>query len=238
MNGAASQIVTDAPAPWTLRGRGYICMLRAPAGLLDQGSFLPPSLKGRRTPSPYCYLMFVDYAESPVGPYHELLFIPGAFPFEDGQRHLSISRIFVSSLDSVVNGRRNWGIPKDVAQFDVRYGSAGLDRVRVSKDGQTFAELDFASWPIPLPFTSAILPKAWTTLGQHHDGQTFIYRPSASGWVRPASLRHSRFDAALFPDLARARPLLTVRVTDFSMTFHKAAICQQLESTGTGGAVA
>lgn len=224
MNAAVPQAVTDAPAPWALRGRAYVCMLRAPADLLDQGSFLPPSLKGRRARSPYCYMMFVDYAQSPVGPYHELLYIPGTFAFEDGARHLSISRIFVSSLDSVVNGQRNWGIPKDVAQFDVRYGDDGLDRVRVSKNGKVFAELDFVSWPIPLPVTTAILPKSWTTLGQHCEGQAYIYRPTASGWARPASLKRSRFDVAMFPDLSLAQPLLTVALSSFNMTFHAATI--------------
>jgi hypothetical protein len=29
--------------------------------------------------------MYVDYAESGCGPYRELLFIPGAFPFSDGR---------------------------------------------------------------------------------------------------------------------------------------------------------
>jgi hypothetical protein len=214
----------DAPAPWTLRGRGYICMLRAPAKLLDEESFAPDSLQGRRGDSRFCYLMFVDYSDSPVGPYHELLFIPGTYPFEDGQRHLSISRIFVSSLDSVVNGQRNWGIPKGLAQFDVSYGDKGLDRVRVSRDGKTFAELDFASWPIPLPFTTAILPDRWVTLGQHHEGQSYVYRPSANGWIRPASLKRAKFDSAEFPDLAQASAWMTVGVSRFTMTFHESTI--------------
>ena len=105
---------------------------------------------------------------------NQLLFIPGSFAFEDGRRHLSISRIFVSTMDSVVNGRRNWGIPKEVAQFDVRYGDEGLDRVSVSRDGKTFAELDFKSWPLPLPFSTALLPGSMHTLGQHADGRHFI----------------------------------------------------------------
>jgi hypothetical protein len=224
MNMKTPPIVMNSPAPWTLTGRGYICMFRAPSKLLDDESFIEPSLLGKRGASRFCYLMFVDYSDSPVGPYHELLFIPGAFPFEDGKRHLSISRIFVSSLDSVVNGQRNWGIPKDVAQFDVRYGENGLDRVSVSRDGKTFAELDFLSWPIPLPFTSAILPKSWVTLGQHHEGQSFVYQPSAKGWIRPGSLRRSKFDSAVFPDLAQATSLLTVGVPKFSMTFHESTI--------------
>lgn len=224
MNMKTPPAVMDAPAPWTLLGRGYICAFRAPAELLDEQSFIPQSLHGKRCSSRFCYMMFVDYSDSPVGPYHELLFIPGSFPFEDGKKHLSISRIFVSSLDSVVNGQRNWGIPKDVAQFDVRYGENGVDRVRVSRDGKVFAEMDFKSWPISLPFTSAILPKSWVTLGQHHEGQSYVYQPSAKGWVRPGSLRHAKFDPAVFPDLAQATSLLTVGVPKFNMAFHESVV--------------
>src|SRR5262249_33742356 len=110
-----------APAPWTLRGRAYISVLRCPDDLLDTRSFVPASLAGKRSRSPFATMMFVDYSESNVGPYHELLFIPGAFRFADGRLHPSISRIFVSSQSSVENGQRNWGIPKGRADFDVRY---------------------------------------------------------------------------------------------------------------------
>ncbi len=217
-------MVMNAPAPWTLQGRGYISMLRMPQSLLDDASFAAESLRGRRQPSPYAYMMLVDYADSPVGPYHELLFIPGRYDFGQGRRHFSISRIFVSSLDSVVNGRRNWGIPKELAQFDMRYGEQGVDRVTVRRDGKPFAEFEFGAFKLPLPFTTALLPKALTTLGQHHEGSTYIYRPTASGWVYPARMRRAWVDAEVFPDLAQARPLLSVAVPRFSMTFHEALV--------------
>lgn len=208
-----------APAPWQLQGRGYITMLRFDAGDPQQNRFLPASLAGRRAPSRLAWMMFVDYATSDVGPYHELLYIPGSFPFEDGQRHLSISRIFVSSQASVDNGRRNWGIPKDVAQFDVRYGEQGLDRVRVSRHGKVFAELDYRAMPLSLPFSTALVPKAWRTLGQHHDGRMYRYTPSASGWIQPARLQRCQIDASEFPDVSRARPVLSVAVPRFRMGF-------------------
>lgn len=216
--------VLDAPAPWQLQGRGFISLLRCPQDLLDTHAFVPESLRGKRSASPYALMMFVDYAHSPVGPYHELLFIPGSFAFEDGRRHLSISRIFVSTMDSVVNGQRNWGIPKDVAQFDVRYGDGGVDRVTVSRNGRPFAELAYKAWPLPLPVTTSLMPGAWHTLAQHHQGRTFVYRPTSSGWMRPARLVESRFDAAEFPDLTACRALATVKLTQFDMTFPESQV--------------
>lgn len=214
----------DAPAPWQLQGRAYVSLLRCAPDLLDERSFVPDTLRGKRSPAPYALMMFVDYASSPVGPYHELLFIPGRFAFEDGQRHLSISRIFVSTMDSVVNGQRNWGIPKDVAQFDVRYGDNGLDRVAVSRNGKCFAELAYRSWPLPLPMGTALLPKSWHTLAQHDRGQTFVYTPTAHGWMRPGQLVERRFDASEFPDVAGADVLATVKLTHFDMTFPQSQI--------------
>lgn len=212
-----------APAPWHLDGRGYISLLKFDDARA-QDAFLPESLRGRRLTSPYAWMMFVDYASSNVGPYHELLFIPGQFPFADGQWHLSISRILVSSQDSVDNGQRNWGIPKERAEFDVDYGQGGIDRVRVQQNGQMLAELDYRNVPIPLPFSTRMIPQNWRTLGQHRDGQTYIYRPSARGWMRPATLLRARSNPALFVDLARSRSPLSVKVSDFSMAFPLAQV--------------
>jgi len=215
----STPVITHAPAPWDLRGRGYISLLRFSPDSRVQDSFLLPSLLGRRRKSPQALMMFVDYSQSDVGPYHELLFIPGSFPFEDGRNHLSISRIYVSSMDSVVNGQRNWGIPKDVAEFDVRYGKRGVDRVTVSKDGRVFAELVFRHYPLWLPFLGGLVPKRFRTLGQHHEGKTYVYSPSASGWVQPARLVSARIYPELFPNIGRARALLTVKVARFRMCF-------------------
>ncbi|MFP5306312.1 MAG: acetoacetate decarboxylase family protein [Gammaproteobacteria bacterium] len=224
---APDQTVIDAPAPWRLRGCGYVSLLRCPQSLLDAQSFVPPALAGRRVASPYALMMFVDYAESPVGPYHELLFIPGRFVFGDGRRHLSISRIFVSTMDSVVNGRRNWGIPKDVAEFDVRYSKGGLDRVTVKRDGSVFAELAYRSWPLSAPVHTALLPDAWHTLAQCDGERSYVYRPTARGWTRPARLVEARFDAQQFPDAARGKALATVKLTHFDMCFPQSRVLTQ-----------
>ncbi len=211
--------VALAPAPWRLHGCGYISQLRFPEGSTAQDQFVPDSLQGKRSRSRTAWMMFVDYEHSDVGPYHELLFIPGSFPFEDGERHLSISRILVSSMESVVNGRRNWGIPKVLAEFDVRYGDQGVDQVRITQNGTLVAELVFKAYPLPLPFSTALVPKKLRTLGQHHDGQTFVYAPSASGWVRPARLAHMHSNPELFPDLTGVSAPLNIKVQRFSMGF-------------------
>jgi hypothetical protein len=167
--------------------------------------------------------MYVDYVESGCGPYRELLFIPGAFPFGDGRRHLTISRILVSTWDSVVNGRNNWGIPKDRADFEVEQGLDGgrEDRVRVVSGGREVCELRLATlrFAPSLPVPGGLLPARLRTLAQSFRGRTYYYAPAAGGRARPGRLLSWRFDAELFPDLAAAPVLAAFKIESFRMTF-------------------
>jgi len=212
------------PAPWDLRGSAWIVALKLPPHDPARDAFLPPELAGRGR-GLASYLMFVDYLESGCGPYRELLFIPGAFPFGDGRRHLSISRILVSTWDSVVNGRNNWGIPKDRADFEVQ--QEGRDEVvRVTSDGRELCELRMAQlrFAPPLPVHSGIVPAALRTLAQRFRGNTYYYAPEARGRVRPGRLVSRRFDGTLFPDLSSAAVVAALKVESFRMRFPVARV--------------
>jgi hypothetical protein len=215
------------PPPWDLRGSGWIVALRLPPGSPAREAFLPAELAGRGR-SLVSFLMYVDYAESGCGPYRELLFIPGSFPFEDGRGHLTISRILVSTWDSVVNGRNNWGIPKDRADFEVEPPAAGRreECVRVTSDGREVCELRFAPsrFAPRLPVYGGLLPVGLRTLAQFLRGRTYYYAPEARGRVRPGRLVSWRFDAMLFPDLSSAAVLAVLKVESFRMVFPLARI--------------
>jgi len=215
------------PAPWDLQGRGWIVALKLPAASPARDAFLPRELAGRGR-ALASLLMFVDYLSSPCGPYRELLFIPGAFPFGDGRRHFTISRILVSTWESVANGRRNWGIPKDRADFEVQYGTApaAIDQVSVSSEGRQLCalELQVLRGMPRLPVPGAVVPQRLRTLAQRYRGQEYYYAPRANGWVRPGRLRGWRFDAGLFPDLRAAAVIAALRVEDFHMRFPVARI--------------
>lgn len=210
-----------APAPWDLVGSGYILAVWMPQDVLDHGSFTPPGLV-RTGIGRLAFAMFVDYASSDVGPYHELLYIPGKLRFGQDSR-LSITRIFVSSQASVINGRINWGIPKDRCDFDVAYGARDHVALR-DASGRAFAEMELEAFGPRLPAPMRWTPRSWRTLSQVRDGQRYTYVPEASGHFRFARVRHWRFDPAVFPDLARGRVLAAMRITDFSMRFPVAQI--------------
>lgn len=60
----------------------------------------------------------IRYRETPVGSYDELAILPGTFSGVgsdgDKKRDLRITGIWVSTKETLINGRRNWNIPKFV----------------------------------------------------------------------------------------------------------------------------
>ncbi len=218
---------TLRPAPWELRGSAWIVALKLPPGSAAREAFLPAELAGTAR-GLASYLMFVDYAQSNCGPYRELLFIPGAFAFGDGRRHLSISRILVSTWDSVVNGRCNWGIPKDRADFHVECGVGGFreDRIHVTTDDREICDLKFAPlrFAPSLPVHGALVPRRLRTLAQLFEGRTYYCAPLPRGRIRPGRLLSWRFDGTLFPDLSGAAVAAVIRVESFHMVFPVARI--------------
>ena len=108
----------QAPPPWKLKGNGYIFLYHFPKYFVEKFGFLADYQANRFDGDFVGTVMLVDYASSAVGSYQELLFIPGRLNF-DKKKIFSISKIYVSSQDSVENGIANWGIPKELADFKI-----------------------------------------------------------------------------------------------------------------------
>ncbi len=197
--------------------------LRLPAGDPARTAFVPADLRAT-VKSAFSVLMCVAYDEAPCGPYRELLFIPGTMNFGDA-RHPSISRILVSTWDSVVNGRSNWGIPKDRADFD---WTRSDDRRPLARDqrrqGVVLARIHRADGRATAAAARPGCPRRLGTLAQRQDGRTYYYRPEATGSLRLCRLRRWRFDPELFPDLSRATVLTAVRIEGFRMVFPVARV--------------
>jgi hypothetical protein len=209
--------VATVPAPWKLTGSGYVFMIRLPRTMTDDDLFTPPQLRGKRVGN-VATLMIVDYATSGVGPYRELLVTPGVFQGEQGRFH-SVTRIYVSTYESVANGRVNWGIPKDVANFSIDESESGRADIVVSRAGRSLAQLRVGARGFPFPIWSGFLPAARRTLVQPWGGKTYRIAPTAHGFVRRARIFDFRFDAELFPDLSRGTVVAGFHLPRFTMTF-------------------
>jgi hypothetical protein len=209
----------QAPAPWQLRGSGYVFIFLGRDRSLDGEG--PP---GFDFVGGLGVVMLLDYTESDAGPYRELLFVPGSFQRRrGGGRFYSVTRIYVSSMASVTNGRRNWAIPKELAKFEI--GRDGRDEhVRVTSGGRPFFEARISRSSLALPMTGALIPASRRTLCQHRDGNLFFTAPTGSGRVTLARIRHATIDERMFPDFRRFGPLLSLHVGDLRLRFPVAVV--------------
>ena len=204
-----------APAPWNLTGDAYIMVYKFSKDFVHEHGFMADYQRDRFL-GYVGTVMLVDYKTSGVGPYRELLFIPGMFTF-DWKKMFSISKIYVSSHDSVHNGIENWGIPKEYADFDWQTNADGSEDISVKIEGKEFFKTTIKKGFISFPLTTAILP---LTVVQKLRKDLIITNPTAKGKATLASIKTIKVDRNFFPDLSKVSPLITMKVKNFEMNFN------------------
>jgi hypothetical protein len=117
-----------APPPWPLKAKLYLffavlkpenredpILQGLPPGSYNPSETIHPSALAPINDSPQwkggltCFVL-VRYEQTPVGPYDELMMTPDGFanPYEKKATSGRITNIYVSSRQSVWNGRKNW----------------------------------------------------------------------------------------------------------------------------------
>ena len=116
-----------APPPWTCRATVYVLPFYHSASStlpldivydpleLHTSSFSSDKETGRYVGG-LGFAQIVRYSETPAGTYDELVILPGFFSGvgSDGKKYKDsrITGIWVSQETTLMNGRRNWNIPK------------------------------------------------------------------------------------------------------------------------------
>lgn len=204
-------VLASAPPPWNLKGTGIILIYKFSKDWVEKHGMLPSFLKDNFKGG-LGYLMLVNYTESPVGPYKELLLIPGKFAPKNKQ---SISKIYVSSEASTINGRANWGIPKDTLPFTWDT-LGGVEKIQMHSEGKVVFDCEVRSGGIPFPVSTALLP---IDLCQKWEDQDFYTKPAGKGWGKLAKVEIKESDPSFFPDMKQVKPLLAVKVDPFYIKF-------------------
>ncbi|KAI9035294.1 uncharacterized protein KD926_003766 [Aspergillus affinis] len=114
----------DAPSSWNhARGQIFICCAKPSSGKLVPASYHDLEKDTYFSQQEFTgglqVCVIVRYTESPIGAYDEVLWIPGTFklPGPDHETYRA-TRAYVSTVDSVYNGRKNWNVPKKCAKFE------------------------------------------------------------------------------------------------------------------------
>ncbi len=209
------------PAPWQLKGSGYIIIYRFNPSFVERHGRVPDFLQGQFSGG-FGSVMLVNYESSNAGPYGELLFIPGKFNHL-GFKLNTISKIYVSTLDSVDNGWNNWGIPKEQAAFSFERQSSGHEHIQVALNGSRIAEFEISTHGPSFPVNTRLLP---FPLVQHNNNKYYYTQFTGSGKGKLARIRELFIDGEHFPDISLCKPWAVIKVEPFSITFPAATVAE------------
>lgn len=207
------------PAPWDLEGNGYMFLYRF-SKIGNNTRYFRSDFSGEENHSGFGTVMLVDYQNSTAGPYQELLFIPGKFRFRN-KKYYSITKIYVSTLESVVNGRENWGIPKEQADFKFIDLEGRRQKITVSKDGNTIFEMTVKNYPLSFPVSTRFVP---LPLLQKMNDKFLLTRFNGRGKGKPARIEKLEINPDFFPQIRNAKPIASIKVENFHIQFPVAQI--------------
>ncbi len=208
-----------SPAPWKLQGEGYILLYRFNKDFAKTNTFLSEYYVSKYW-GVVGSVMWVDYHTSGVGAYQELLFIPAMFDFSK-EKAFHISKIYVSTADSVYNGIENWGIPKELADFEINTLNKNTKSVKASLQSNSFFQMQVRSFGFLFPISTSLFP---FTFYQDLRGKTLITKPKGRGWGRLCRIEQIQVDSKFFPDISLFKPLLAIEVKNFQLEFPPAQI--------------
>ncbi|KAJ7185428.1 hypothetical protein C8R46DRAFT_1207589 [Mycena filopes] len=155
------------PAPWKLKGRNWIFLVSPlsstssfPAGWSSASQAEAMSFGGEFIGG-LGLVQVISYAESPVGPYDELIYTPGRWKYSDGSKAFRITQIYVSTKESTLNGRKNWNIPKLRADFDIKTNPDGTTDISVTHPNTSSPFFKASVKPIPVLSSISIPSSSW-----------------------------------------------------------------------------
>jgi hypothetical protein len=205
----------QAPPPWKLKGNGFIFVYHFPKEFVRKLGFLADYQQDSYDGDFVGTVMLVNYETSPVGAYQELLFVPGRLSFNK-KKLFSISKIYVSSQDSVTNGIANWGIPKELADFKITKLSEQEEIIEVNFEEKTFFKVHLRKRSFSFPITTKFFP---LKLAQKLRNDLLITNSPAKGKASFAKILDIEVNSAFFPPISQLNPLSILAVQDFEMTF-------------------
>jgi hypothetical protein len=211
-----------APAPWKLTGYGYIILFKFPTEFLKKEVYIHPFLN-KLLKFGIGGIILVNYTGSNVGPYKELLFIPGIFKYKK-RYYFSISKIYVSTLASIINGQRNWGIPKEPADFKIE-NIENEERIIISKENKMIMDITFTSGKLILPLNNKFFPLPFM---QYYLDKLFFYKLSGKGKGKFSEILDIKVNKEYFPDIMKIEPLTVIKIEDFQIDFPGAKIINNI----------
>jgi hypothetical protein len=201
------------PPPWNLTGEGIIIPFYANKKYFLDSNYLSEEDK-KIYNGGLGAIMLVNYETSNVGPYFELLLIPGDFEFQK-KTYKRITKIFVSNEVSVKEGIKNWAIPKEFANFTWEKNS-NETKIEI-KTNEIFFKLSYESLFFSFPVTTSIYP---VELLQPNENQFLITKFTGKGSGKFAKINSIYTNEKNFPNIKNGSKIhFGLSVSQFQIQF-------------------
>lgn len=143
------------PAPWSLQGDAFL-LPTFRTKKIKQYDANP--LHGAKHWGLAGGILLARYHDTAVGPYNELIFTSGLHRL-GSHVGFHISQIYVDSASSLLGGRLNWGVPKELADFDWQIKDQVIQvKVTLRGKSQPFLTATFDQSKLHVPASSVVVP--------------------------------------------------------------------------------
>lgn len=203
-------------APWRLKGKGFAFYYQFDKNFILDKTFLPNNFKSSGFGT-MGVVMLINYTDSPVGEFNELLIAPAKFD-TSGIRKYYISKSYVDSKEAMAAGRKNWGIPREMARFDWKE-NGDITNIKVFKEEFEFFDISIRTGTYHIPINTTLFP---INLYQEIDGEGFHVNPGGKGVGKPARIIEGHAEEELFPNIFDYRTSMAIKVDPFNFLFPEA----------------
>lgn len=200
---------------YSFLGEGYFMLFHFTRKFVEKNGFLSDPLKGKFNGG-FGMILYADYKQSDVGSYRALIFIPGQFKIGEKEFY-SMTKVFVSSKEALEVGKNNWGITKELADFDVEDIDENTQKISVSKNSDEIVSFTFKSYNPTFPLSTKFIPN--TYFSQIVDNKIYNNEFTGRGKAKFASLKDFSVNPSLFIDTTTIKHWATVRVDNFKLEF-------------------
>jgi hypothetical protein len=208
--------VVRVQPPWILRGDAFLAVTASPAELNLADGGIASELRGIYN-NLFNAVVIADYRESPIGPFRELLYIPGRFRFGLDDERMSITRGYANTEVARLNRRAYWGVRSRLATISRTTGGDNSDVFAIGE--RPFARFGFETFGPDIALNGHTIPEAFRAFAQLEGDRRLLYTLAITGTMRAARFEPQMLDASMFPDMAKREFLLGLKISNFLAEF-------------------
>ncbi|MCQ2188948.1 MAG: hypothetical protein MJZ00_03395 [Paludibacteraceae bacterium] len=192
-------------------GNGYIFAYYFDEEFIGKDCFLSKDQK-KNFKGGFGAVILANYKDSPVGPYQELLFIPGKFLLEGNESYV-VTKAYCSSAKAMED---QVFCKKELADFKTEKIDDKTETISVTRDGKPIFRVEVQEWGFNIPMSSDMVK---FPLASVVDGKVINWDYKGNGDANFAKIEAIGVRPAKFPDVALFTPLVGIHFEKFSLEY-------------------